>query len=75
MLITNLVAVVCVLLAFALFVRGFRASRRDTPRYLRAGVGALAVAAGNLLLFRAGTLGLLLLLIGVGLIMSAAAHT
>jgi len=73
MLITNLLALFCFLLGFALLVRAFRAAKRDTARYLRAAVGAMAAGAGNALLFKATTLGLLLLFVGVGLIVSASA--
>lgn len=68
----RLLALVFFLLGFAILVRAFRAPRWEFARYMRAAVGAMAVGAGNLLLLRAPTVGLLFILVGVWLIISLA---
>ena len=71
MLITNLLALFFFLFGIVLIVRALQAPRRDAPKFMRAAAASMAFAAGNLLLLKQPTVGLLMMLAGVLLIFSA----
>jgi hypothetical protein len=66
----SILALFLFVLAGLIFKRALSAEPRDKARFIRAGVGAMAAAAGNILMIKNAPAGMLFFLMGAILVLT-----